>query len=228
MTFLQLFNEYQTLWSDVAAVEVADIPSTGAEQLRLVMHLQAAYDEIQTSQNNWGWLRKEVSVTIADTENTGDVTDTDLDDFDPRGFQGVYVTATGVSDISELTVISYQEMTELKSLDPTVTGRPQYIARIPEQQGETDTFEVYPISNGAYTLQLDYYQLPQQLALKTDVPLIPSRFHRLIIYKAWAKYGMFEESDNTVKFALSQADRLYNDLLWATQVIDNNSVVEAD
>jgi hypothetical protein len=53
-----------------------------------------------------------------------------------------------------------------------------------------------------YTLFGEYYAKPQELAENDDVPLLPSHYHMLIVYKAMMLYAGYENAPDV--FAAGQ------------------------
>lgn len=78
----------------------------------------------------------------------------------------------------KLKPIDYEEYLE-KYLDAEYnsakSGVPQYIFRTPDLE-----YGLYPPPKEAYTLIYEYYSLPDELTLHSDVPTLPSYFRYLI------------------------------------------------
>ena len=50
------------------------------------------------------------------------------------------------------------------------------------------------IPNLAYVIDGEYYTQPVDLVDDTDVPLIPARYHMMIVYRAMMYYGGYESA----------------------------------
>lgn len=65
-----------------------------------------------------------------------------------------------------------------------------------------------PIPDQAYWLDMEYVMRPEDLALDTDTPLFPERFHMLVVWKALVHYGMFEAAPEVVARAQKNYDSM--------------------
>lgn len=77
-------------------------------------------------------------------------------------------------------------------------------------------------STASYSLNLEYYRTPQELTTNTDAPLMPERFHMLIVYKAMEQYAFYENAPEVSARAIagwnSLINQLYNDQLPEIQL----------
>ena len=81
--------------------------------------------------------------------------------------------------------------------DTSIRQAPKFVA-----QGNSQDFVVYPSPDQAYTLTYEYYSLPTDLSLNTDVPAIPQSFRHVIVDGAMY-YVYFFRGD------IETADRIY-------------------
>lgn len=70
-------------------------------------------------------------------------------------------------------------------------GAPQYWT-----VDNAGAFNVGPKPSLAYTLRADYFTVPQELVLDTDIPKMPDRFHMLIVWNALISVAI---SDNAAE-----------------------------
>lgn len=66
---------------------------------------------------------------------------------------------------------------------------------------------------GEYTVSGEYYRTPTKLEADGDVPTMPERFHRAIVYRAMMHYGMYEAAQEIVQRGTQEyrrfLDRIY-------------------
>ena len=55
--------------------------------------------------------------------------------------------------------------------------------------------------DAAYPVQLEYHRTPQSLAADSDVPIIPERFHDIIIYAAIVRFAQFDKDPELMQTA---------------------------
>lgn len=81
--------------------------------------------------------------------------------------------------------------------DTGIRQVPKYVS-----QGNSQDFVVFPSPDQAYTLTYEYYQLPTDLSLHSDIPSIPVAFRHVIVDGAMY-YVYFFRGD------IETADRIY-------------------
>lgn len=103
-----------------------------------------------------------------------------------------------------LQVLDYEEYLEKYIDDEYNTSNtgirtiPRYIVRTPSQE-----YVVYPSPDKAYTLAYEYYSLPVDLVLPTDVPTIPEFGRNVIIDGAmYYVYSFRGDTENTDRSAV--------------------------
>lgn len=86
-----------------------------------------------------------------------------------------------------------------------------------EESRKPDSFTVHPRTEAvhlsstpdlAYLLWYDYRRTPQSLEANTDVPIIPARYHDLIVAWAVKKYGWHEAASEKLQSANEVINRL--------------------
>ena len=107
-----------------------------------------------------------------------------------------YLQSAGVA--TEIILSQYYNYSEFRDFyllgsRKLVTGRPLYVTIAPDR---SLLFGFTP--NDIYVTNAEYYRTPQELTLDADEPLMPSRFHMAIVYKAMQKYGAFEVAQEQI------------------------------
>lgn len=112
------------------------------------------------------------------TTGTGTVTITDL--------RAVY----SVVDLTQDTALPYADIRTLREIDPglDLQGQPEVW-----YMSDEDTIAIYPV-NSATSLSVRYIKVPTDLSASSDTPIIPSRYHYLIVEAAVA-YA-YRDTDN--------------------------------
>lgn len=213
MTFLQLCQR---------ARQECGIPGDGPttvatdqrELKRLVAWVRQSWVEIQELRSDWEWMRKDfVFDTVAGQQVYAPDTDILLTDFASwrnNSFRS-YLTSAGYG--SELVLsqfVSYSDFRDyyLLASRRLMQGRPIEVAIQPNK-----SLCLGPTPNDIYTVSGEYYKVPQELSLDTDVPDFPARFHMAIVYKTMEKYGLFESATEQVVAGQQQFNMLMNKLM---------------
>lgn len=85
--------------------------------------------------------------------------------------------------------------------DTTVRGIPKYVCQSPA--GE---FLVAPAPDQAYEIVYEYYRIPVDLELYTDVPTVPERFKHAIVEGAMYYAYMFRGNEQSASMSKSKFD----------------------
>lgn len=165
------------------------------ELKRFVDWYAQAWVEIQNSENDWFFMIKEASLSA-----TGQRIDVPADLAEPIAL----TLEDGVK--RPLTYLRQDQFKEAYRLTTFQTSQPTAWT----VEGDEVVFNSIP--DQSYSLTLEYKQTPQVLAANGDIPLLPTRFHHLIVYRAMIAYGMYETADEIVVRGKQQFDEMYAQL----------------
>lgn len=88
--------------------------------------------------------------------------------------------------------------------DPTASYTPIYYSMIGLDSLNAWRIGLYPTPNAVINLQLLYYQKITELSASTDLPLIPNKWHNVLVWGALAMYGHDFIDDTRVKTAMAR------------------------
>ncbi len=211
MTFLQLVQRLRSECGVPGTGPTSVISQTG-EMERLVNWISQAYQEIQLARRDWEWLRKSTSFnTVAHKQSyhptnvSPDIALTDFSHWRNDSFW-IYLTSAGKSTETSLGQCEYDSFRNLYLMGAgTITyGQPSILA-----VGPDDSLVLGPNPDGIYTITAEYYTTPQVLALDSDVPTMPVRFHMAIVYRAMWKYGMFNAAIELVQHGEKECSKMF-------------------
>ena len=100
-----------------------------------------------------------------------------------------------------LNVVTYDEYVQKNidqeySSDTSKLGVPAYIFHAPSSE-----FGVVPAPDKNYAIEYEYYRIPVDLSLYSDVPNIPERFRHIIVDGAMYHAYMFRGNEQAASFA---------------------------
>lgn len=230
MQFLDLVRRLRSECGIAGSGPTTVVGQTG-EMRRLVDWIAQAYDELQMSRPDWEWMRKTKTFNTTaskqsyhPTNAAPDIALTDFSQWRNDSFR-IYLTSAGKNSEIILThEHDYNGFRDYYLLGARTTtyGQPIAISIGPDK---SLVFGLGP--NGIYTATAEYYSTPQQLALDADIPLMPARFHMIIVYAAMKKYGMYESAVEQVQQGQSEYNKLHFQLeidqappiLWGASLI---------
>ena len=197
MNFLAIV---QRLWLEAGASGASPGPSTVVSQTgeyaRLVTWANSAWKAIQNKNRDWDWMRASASfTTVASTSTytlgtgagTVGVSVATFGQWLPYTARA-YLTATGTSDEQFLEYIPYEDWRDryLMGASRSVNVRPMEFSISPAKA------ICIPPALAGYTVTLDYFTAPTDLAADADIPSLPAQYHEAIVWRALMLYGSFE------------------------------------
>lgn len=191
-TYLQLCNTLITKCGISGNQLVTTLNQTG-EMGRVTAWIDEAYTEIQEMSERWDWMATDVTFPTVDSQaayTPAQIGLTDFASWDENSFR-LYFTSVGVRSevfLEWLEWANYRDTYQYGNLRLT-TGMPLHISRRPE-----DLALMLGLTPGSvgYTVVGRYFKGPQTFTADDDTPLLPARFHMLIVYKAMELYGDYE------------------------------------
>jgi len=170
MTWKQIYEAIQN--------QTELLGTTGTLRVKEISNL--AYQKL-IDRHPWSWnKKKDTNIAIAATENT---------ELFPKDFRQImesgFLLKSNVN--SELKALTYKNLVDFKVLYPRLEdgqseGVPiHYTISSWDDTNDGIIVEVGPWPDGAYTGELHYYYMPDDMAVDSDIPETPRGFHRLIV-----------------------------------------------
>lgn len=195
MNLLQLCNRLilEAGMSTSASAMTTTVNQTG-ELARVVNWIQAAWIDIQSMHQDWQWMRKSASFATVDGQSTytpGNGLDINITDFGMWTLDTARNYVTAVGNLSEIfmSYIGYEEWRDSYQYGALryAKSRPTVFTITPDKSIGLGT-----VPTGDYTVTLDYFARPSEMADDTSEPGLPSQFHLAIVWRALMMYGTFE------------------------------------
>lgn len=209
MTFLELC---QTLRREAGVSGTGPTAVTGqtGEYLRLVNWIIQAWKEIQLLRSDWRfmWARGSFNTSAGNADYTQGAIGISADRFD----LGSFVLTDGAGVKRRLIHLPYQTWKLWYDTATLTNNVPTHVTDMPD---ESIRLTVPP--DAIYPVSFDYYRQPQALAANDDTPLMPARFHLLIVYKAMMYYAGYESAPEVLQDAMLRWNPLF-DALETTQL----------
>ncbi|MDA8260585.1 MAG: hypothetical protein M0Z99_33960 [Betaproteobacteria bacterium] len=216
-TNLQLCADLRQEATDTGTGPTTVVGQTG-ELGRYVKWIKDAWVDIQNHRPDWLWMRKSFTVpTVASTGeyayNATGLVDTVSGTAISRWSRWyryefkIYLASTGVSGETPLIWLPWNVFRRIYRYGTQNDGPPVHVSVDP-----TGKFCLGPKPDAVYTVGGDYQLGPQEMTADADVPEMPSRFHRLIVYEALSRYGGHRVVPEAIMRANAEGGRLWADL----------------
>lgn len=156
---------------------------------KIVNWVKNAWIDIQESQRYWRFMWKNdglITCTIGnrsyDPVSLG---------FDVRNLELDSVTCRLPTETVKLEM-NYIDYESFRSMYLNITptpGRPNCFTWTPDNK-----ILLNPIPSAEYQIEFEYYRNHQTLATNTDVPIMPTRYHQLLVYYAMVHYASHDDA----------------------------------
>lgn len=211
MNFLQMANAFISK-AGISGGDLASVTGQRGESARVVGWISEAWRNIQELRPNWLWMLADVSFATVAGKGAYTPAECGLSDFaswEEDSFR-VYRTGVGVGSEIFLGCMEYERFRDayLYNNIRNTTGQPSCVAVAPNK---SLLLGLAPDAQG-YSVAGQYRRAPSELLANTDIPLMPERFHMLIVYEALQSYAAYEAAGEVMAEALRQYRRMKKSL----------------
>lgn len=96
--------------------------------------------------------------------------------------------------------------------DPTSTAEPAVFAMAGLDSSKNWQITLFPIPSSVMNLQVRYHQLPSDMSSDSDTPLLPEKFHDVLVYGALYLFGHPYIDDDRIKSAKIRFDEAMDNM----------------
>ncbi|MFH1302221.1 MAG: hypothetical protein ABIK07_14265, partial [Planctomycetota bacterium] len=201
MTFLELAQRLR-LESMVSGSGPSSVVGQVGELGELVAWINTAYQDIQLLHDDWRFMQSEFSFpTIANvnTYTPAAVSLTALAEW----LVGDLRCYLSLGDENPMLYEGWGEFRAVRDLGDVTTGRPTHFSVKPD-----NSLILWPTPDQIYTVRGEYIIVPDVLSGNTDEPIIPARFHMIIVWRALIYYGAALAADEKLAHGRNEYTRL--------------------
>ena len=169
---------------------VSVVSQTG-EMKRIVDWVAAAYEDIQELHATWRFLRDDFSFsTIVNNQDYAPIS-VGLTEHASWVKEDIRIYES-VNDECQLIYLPWEifRKTYFIGSNRSVTGRPTIVTVRPN-----NTLTFWQVPSAILTVNGEYYKSPDVMAANTDMPVMPSMFHMIIVWKGLMHYGAHAGAD---------------------------------
>jgi len=195
MTYLELCN---AVLRELNEVELIDVASTRGIQSAVTDFINKAQRDIINSEVEWPFTVQNESDTTVDGQRLYAF------ESDAKTLKWSTFTVQETASLPEkrLSYISYDEYLDLyhetdTNPDGSAEGLPEYVYHTPDNK-----YGLSPTPDkSTYTIRYAYYATNTDMAANTDTPVIPDRFHDVIINRAKYYAYLLRSDPQAAQFA---------------------------
>ena len=204
MTFLELVKRLRNECVGVSGSGPTTVAGQTGDNMRLVEWIASAYKDIQNLHVDWNFLRTDFSFLTVAAQQTYTPTQAgaaDIGEWLKDSFR-VYSTAAGVTSEIDIPCLEWDDFRReyLFGALRATTSKPMVAGSKPDR-----SLILWPIPDaGGYTVNGEYFKAPQAMVSSDDVPLIPAKYHEVIMWRALVFYAHNQASPES--YAHGQAE----------------------
>lgn len=211
MNFLQLVNRAR-VECGVSGPALTTTVGVGGEAARFVNWINAAWLDIQTSREDWQWMREGVQFTLTAGQQLYTPTQAGIGDTFGNWKRDSFRCSSVGANYADEQLLNWMEYTTFRNLYQygnmrSTTQRPVVVTVAPDK-----SLGFGAIPNNAYVIAGEYYVKPVEFTTDDDTPAMPDRFHPMIVSRAMMYYGGYEAAPEVFQRGESDFKRLMNRL----------------
>ena len=207
MNYLALCQRLRLEAVDSGTGPVTVIGQTG--QLgRFVEWIEAAYEDVQDEHETWRFLRTDFDFP----------TIVDIPEYTPAAVaiadhaNWIKESIRIYSAVTDETFLEYYPWDEFRDTyvygsHRTQTGRPSAITVKPD-----NSLRLWQLPNAIFTVNGEYYKVPDVMTADADIPILPARFHMILVWKALMYYGVFAGAEEKYTHGANEYTRMLRKL----------------
>jgi hypothetical protein len=192
MNLLQLVNQAR-VECGVSGPALSTAQNLSGESLRMAAWVKQAWIDIQTSKEDWLFMRNSFFFNTTANVWQYSATAAGLLDFGNWKRDSFRCSTVGF-DHKDEQLMNFMEWTTYRNLYQYANMRQTYARPVVVSIMPNKDLAFGAIPNLAYVIDGEYYTQPVDLVADADVPLIPSRYHMMIVYRAMMYYGGYESA----------------------------------
>lgn len=207
MNLLQLVNQTR-VECGVSGPALTTAQGQTGESGRMVAWVVQAWTDIQTSKEDWLFMRNSFDFNTTANIWEYSASDAGLTDFG-NWKRDSFRCSTYGQDYKDEQLLNYMEWTTFRNLYRyanmrNTKARPVVVSIMPNKD-----LAFGSIPDQVYVIDGEYYTQPVTLSADADTPLLPARFHMAIVYRAMMYYAGYEAASEVMARGEFEYRRLY-------------------
>lgn len=208
MNFLALINRTREECG-VSGPALTTAQNLTGEAARIKNWVNAAWVDIQTSKEDWLFMRDTVQFNTTAGKQFYTAAEAGLDSFGNWKRDSFRASTVG-SDYRDEQLLNYMDWQTFRNLYQYSNMRHTQQRPVVVTVDPQKNLGFGAIPNHDYVIVGEYYKAPEELVDNTDTPNIPERFHPMIVYRAMIYYAGYEAAPEVLARGQQEFNRLMN------------------
>lgn len=209
-TYLQLVNA--TLEKCGATSSVTAVTGNPMDTQRFCTWVNDAYMDILGMYENWQFMRTTFTFPTVTHVQAYTPTQAGATNFGNWKVDSFRIRRTAIGYGTEIW-LPYEEYEAFRNLYQFGAMRTSYQQPVLFSLDPSKNILLGPAPDTiSYTVEGEYYSVPTELVAASDTPVLPTQYHRAIMYRAMMFYGVFEAAGEIFQMGQSEFNRLISRL----------------
>ena len=215
MNFLQLVNRARV----ECGVSGASTPLTSGvgltgESARFYSWINSAWEDIQTSKEDWQWLRDTFQFNTITQQQIYTPTEAGVGTTFGNWKRDSFRASSVGQNYADEQLLNYMDWSIFRNLYVYGNMRFTYTRPVVITIDPYKNLGFGAVPDQPYVIVGEYYKMPTTFAANTDAPYaaFPDRFHMMIVYRAMMFYGGYEAAPEVYSRGEFEFKRLMNRL----------------
>jgi hypothetical protein len=191
MNYLQLVNRARTECGVSGGDLVTTSGQTG-EAARFPGWINSAYVDIQSSKEDWEWMRSDVTFNLVAEQYSYTPTEAGIGTTFANWKRNSFRCSTSGNNYGDEQLLNFMDWTMFRDLYQYGNMRTTYSRPVVLSVKPNKDLAFGPSPDQAYVIDAEYYKKPVEFSSDSDEPALPDRFHMLVVYRAMMFYGGYE------------------------------------
>ena len=207
MNFLELVNRTR-VECGVTGPALATAQNLTGEAARIASWVTSAWVDIQTSKEDWLFMRSTVTFNSVTHQQFYTPTEAGIGSTFANWKRDSFRCSSIGQNYADEQLMNYMEYTTFRNLYMYGNMRTTYARPVVATIDGTKRLGLGSIPDQAYVIDGEYYVKPIELSADTDSPAVPTNFHMLVVYRAMYYYAGYESAPEVYQRAEFEFQRL--------------------
>ena len=207
MNFLELVNRTR-VECGVTGPALATVQNLTGEAARIASWVRSAWVDIQTSKEDWLFMRATVTFNTVTHQQFYTPTEAGIGSTFANWKRDSFRCSSVGQNYADEQLMNYMEYTTFRNLYMYGNMRTTYARPVVVTIDGGKDLGFGSIPDQAYVIDGEYYVKPIELSADGDTPALPSNFHMLVVYRAMYYYAGYESAPEVYQRAEFEFQRL--------------------
>lgn len=195
-----------------ASTPLTSVVGLTGESARVASWINSAYVDVQTSKEDWEWMRDSVQFNTVTQQQVYTPTEAGIGATFANWKRDSFRCSSVGQNYADEQLMNFMDYTTFRNLYQYGNMRSTYARPVVMTVAPGKSLGFGSIPDQPYVITGEYYVRPVEMTTATDEPAFPARFHMMLVYRAMMSYGGYEAAPEVYSRGEIEFKRLMNRL----------------